>query len=163
MPASDVVPAFIQTDGSPITFNTTFAVTFTTASKTLNSIQIDLSSVGGQFVNTNGFSIGQDSATLGAAISSAVLNPTNTILTVSFTGFVPGGGSLHNTFASHGPDADTYAKASSAELKPQKLDGTLAFMFESRWTIVPTKQAMEATFRQRDYDAVWSGLTRKFR
>ena len=78
-------------------------------------------------------------------------------------GFVPGGGSLHNTYASHGPDADTYAKASTAELKPQKLDGTLAFMFESRWTILPTRQAMEASFRQGDYDAVWSGLTRNFR
>ncbi len=78
-------------------------------------------------------------------------------------GFVPGGGSLHNTYASHGPDADTYAKASTADLKPQKLDGTLAFMFESRWTILPTRQAMEASFRQRDYDAVWSGLTRNFR
>jgi homogentisate 1,2-dioxygenase len=78
-------------------------------------------------------------------------------------GFVPGGSSLHNTYASHGPDADTYAKASTADLKPQKLDGTLAFMFESRWTILPTRQAMEASFRQRDYDAVWSGLTRNFR
>jgi homogentisate 1,2-dioxygenase len=78
-------------------------------------------------------------------------------------GFVPGGGSLHNTYTSHGPDADTYAKASTAELKPQKLEGTLAFMFESRWTILPARQAMEATFRQRDYDAVWSGLTRNFR
>jgi homogentisate 1,2-dioxygenase len=78
-------------------------------------------------------------------------------------GFVPGGGSLHNTYASHGPDADSYAKASTAELKPQKLEGTLAFMFESRWTILPTMQAMEADFRQVDYDAVWSGLTRNFR
>ena len=78
-------------------------------------------------------------------------------------GFTPGGGSLHNTYASHGPDADTYARASTAELRPQKLTGTLAFMFESRWTILPTKQAMDATFRQRDYDAVWSGLTRNFR
>ncbi len=78
-------------------------------------------------------------------------------------GFVPGGASLHNTFASHGPDADTYAKASTADLAPQKLDGTLAFMFESRWTILPTRQAMEASFRQRDYDAVWAGLTRNFR
>jgi homogentisate 1,2-dioxygenase len=78
-------------------------------------------------------------------------------------GFVPGGGSLHNTYTSHGPDADSYAKASTAELKPQKLEGTLAFMFESRWTILPTMQAMEADFRQVDYDAVWSGLTRNFR
>ena len=78
-------------------------------------------------------------------------------------GFAPGGGSLHNTFASHGPDADTYARASTADLVPQKLDGTLAFMFESRWTIVPTLQAMEAGHRQPDYDSVWSGLSRNFR
>jgi homogentisate 1,2-dioxygenase len=78
-------------------------------------------------------------------------------------GFVPGGASLHNTYASHGPDAGTYEKASTADLKPQKLEGTLAFMFESRWTILPTRQAMEASFRQGDYDAVWSGLTRNFR
>ncbi|HEY6493473.1 MAG TPA: homogentisate 1,2-dioxygenase [Trebonia sp.] len=78
-------------------------------------------------------------------------------------GFTPGGGSLHNTYTSHGPDADTYAKASTVELSPQKLDGTLAFMFESRWTILPTRQAKEAPFRQHDYDAVWSGLKRNFR
>ncbi len=78
-------------------------------------------------------------------------------------GFAPGGASLHNTFASHGPDAQTYAQASTAALKPQKLDGTLAFMFESRWMIVPTRQAMEARHRQKDYDAVWSGLSRNFR
>ncbi len=78
-------------------------------------------------------------------------------------GFVPGGASLHNTYASHGPDADTYARASTAELEPQKLDGTLAFMFESRWTILTTRQAMEASFRQPDYDAVWAGLERNFR
>jgi homogentisate 1,2-dioxygenase len=78
-------------------------------------------------------------------------------------GFTPGGGSLHNTFASHGPDADTYARASTVELTPQKLDGTLAFMFESRWTILPTRQAMVASHRQPDYDAVWSELSRNFR
>jgi homogentisate 1,2-dioxygenase len=78
-------------------------------------------------------------------------------------GFTPGCGSLHNTFASHGPDAETYARASAQELGPQKLDGTLAFMFESRATILPTRQAMDASFRQQDYDAVWSGLSRHFR
>ncbi len=78
-------------------------------------------------------------------------------------GFTPGGGSLHNTFASHGPDAETYAKASTAELAPSKLDGTLAFMFESRWTITPTRQAMDSPARQRDYDQVWAGLSRNFR
>ena len=78
-------------------------------------------------------------------------------------GFVPGGGSLHNTFGSHGPDAATYDRASSADLAPEKLEGTLAFMFESRWMMVPTRQAMRAPWRQRDYDAVWSGMVRHFR
>ncbi|HYB47224.1 MAG TPA: homogentisate 1,2-dioxygenase domain-containing protein [Streptosporangiaceae bacterium] len=78
-------------------------------------------------------------------------------------GFEPGGASLHNTFAAHGPDAETFARASAAELRPQKIDGTLACMFESRWMIVPTRQAMQAGHRQADYDAVWSGLTRSFR
>jgi len=36
-------------------------------------------------------------------------------------------------------------------------------MFESRWAIIPTKQAMQAEHRQRDYDSVWSGLSRNFR
>ena len=78
-------------------------------------------------------------------------------------GFEPGGASLHNTFASHGPDAETYQRASTAELRPQKIEDTLAFMFESRWMLVPTRQAMEAAHRQPDYDAVWGGLTPSFR
>jgi len=78
-------------------------------------------------------------------------------------GFEPGGASLHNTFASHGPDAETYQRASTAELAPQKIGDTLAFMFESRWMMVPTRQASRAPHRQRDYDAVWAGLTRSFR
>ncbi len=77
-------------------------------------------------------------------------------------GFEPGGASLHNTFTSHGPDADTFARASTAELRPQKLDGTLAFMFESRWMMIPTQQAMRAEHRQQDYDAVWAGLAPGF-
>ena len=77
-------------------------------------------------------------------------------------GFLPGGASLHNTFTSHGPDAETFARASSAQLRPQKLDGTLAFMFESRWMIIPTRQAMQAAHRQPDYDAVWQGLIGSF-
>ena len=78
-------------------------------------------------------------------------------------GFAPGGASLHTMFASHGPDAATYQAASTAQLAPHKLDGTLAFMFESRWPLVPTRQAMEAAWRQPDYDAVWAGLERHFR
>jgi homogentisate 1,2-dioxygenase len=35
-------------------------------------------------------------------------------------------------------------------------------MFESRWMIIPTQQAMRAGHRQQDYDAVWGSLTRGF-
>ena len=77
-------------------------------------------------------------------------------------GFLPGGASLHNTFTSHGPDAETFARASSVELAPQKVADTLAFMFESRWMIVPTRQAMEAAHLQPGYDSVWDGLTPSF-
>jgi homogentisate 1,2-dioxygenase len=77
-------------------------------------------------------------------------------------GFEPGGASLHNMYTSHGPDAETFAKASAADLVPQKVADTLAFMFESRWVMNPTEQAMEAAHRQPDYDAVWASLARSF-
>ena len=57
---------------------------------------------------------------------------------------------------------DLLARHGAADLRPEKIDGTLAFMFESRWMIIPTRQAMEAGHRQQDYDAVWGGLTRSF-
>ena len=60
-------------------------------------------------------------------------------------GFVAGGGSLHNQMSAHGPDLDAFEKASNADLKPQKLEGTMAFMFESRYIIRPTKFAMETS------------------
>jgi homogentisate 1,2-dioxygenase len=77
-------------------------------------------------------------------------------------GFVPGGSSLHNCMSPHGPDAETFEKASSAELKPQYLGNTLAFMFESRYVFHPTQAALEADFRQRNYVDVWQGLKRHF-
>jgi len=78
-------------------------------------------------------------------------------------GFVPGGGSLHNAMSGHGPDASTFERASSAELVPQKQDATLAFMFESRYVIHPTTQALEAPQLQRDYQACWRGLRKHFK
>ena len=77
-------------------------------------------------------------------------------------GFVPGGGSLHNQMSAHGPDLDAYEKASNAELKPQKLSGTLAFMFESRYIIRPTKFAMDCAELQHEYSEVWQGLKKNF-
>jgi homogentisate 1,2-dioxygenase len=78
-------------------------------------------------------------------------------------GFVPGGGSLHNMMSAHGPDRETFERASAAELKPQKVDDGLAFMFETRWPVVPTAQALDAEHLQSGYDDVWQGLQRHFR
>lgn len=78
-------------------------------------------------------------------------------------GFVPGGGSLHNQMSAHGPDLDAFEKASNAELAPQKFSGTLAFMFESRYIIRPTKFAMETSQLQHEYFEVWQRLKKNFR
>ncbi|MGQ5227177.1 homogentisate 1,2-dioxygenase [Streptomyces sp. yara] len=78
-------------------------------------------------------------------------------------GFVPGGGSLHNMMSAHGPDRETFDRASAAELRPQKIDDGLAFMFETRWPVSLTPQAARAEHLQQGYDDVWRGLERHFR
>jgi len=78
-------------------------------------------------------------------------------------GFEPGGCSIHNCMTGHGPDAETFAKASRADLsKPDLITGTMAFMFETRAVIRPTAQALDAAHRQRDYQACWAGLRKQF-
>ncbi len=77
-------------------------------------------------------------------------------------GFLPGGASVHNCFSSHGPDAETYRRASTQPLSPQKIDDSLAFMVETRWPIVATDIAMSAGHRQHDYDSVWDDMPRGF-
>ena len=78
-------------------------------------------------------------------------------------GFVAGGASLHNQMSAHGPDAEAFQKASNAELKPQKLSGTMAFMFESRYIIRPTRFALETAELQHEYFEVWQGLPKNFK
>jgi homogentisate 1,2-dioxygenase len=73
-------------------------------------------------------------------------------------GFVPGGASLHNAMSGHGPDRASYDRAVGAELKPQYLGDTLAFMFESRYLFEPTAHAMGSATLDKDYDAAWSGF-----
>jgi len=73
-------------------------------------------------------------------------------------GFAPGGASLHNQMAGHGPDRASYEKAASADLKPHKIEETMAFMFESRWVIRPTRWAAESPLCQLDYDECWAGF-----
>jgi len=71
-------------------------------------------------------------------------------------GFQPGGLSLHNLMSSHGPDVESWEKASAAELKPMKIDGTMAFMVETCWPYRPTDWALERA--QADYDQAWAGF-----
>ncbi|MEV3873629.1 homogentisate 1,2-dioxygenase [Streptomyces sp. NPDC049906] len=78
-------------------------------------------------------------------------------------GFVAGGGSLHNMMSAHGPDRETFDRASAADLVPQRVDDGLAFMFETRWPVLTTAQAAGADHLQRGYDDVWQGLERHFR
>ena len=68
-------------------------------------------------------------------------------------GFQPGGLSLHNLMAGHGPDLASWQGASNTELKPHKIEGTMAFMVESCWAYRPTAWALERS--QLDYDQVW--------
>lgn len=77
-------------------------------------------------------------------------------------GFQPGGASLHNCMSAHGPDAETFDKASRAELLPQRYENTLAFMIESRAVLRPTKFAMETPALQNDYYRCWQGLKKNF-
>ncbi len=77
-------------------------------------------------------------------------------------GFVPGGASLHNCMAGHGPDAETFERASKAGLEPQYLGGTLAFMFETQFAVRPTEFAMQARILQHEYFECWQGLKKRF-
>ena len=71
-------------------------------------------------------------------------------------GFAPGGLSLHNLMSGHGPDLESWRKASEAELKPMKIEGTMAFMIETCWPYRPTDWALERA--QADYDQAWAGF-----
>jgi homogentisate 1,2-dioxygenase len=56
----------------------------------------------------------------------------------------------------HGPDRASYEKAVSAPLAPHRIEESMAFMFESRHVIRPTRFAVESPLCQRDYDRCWS-------
>ena len=75
-------------------------------------------------------------------------------------GFAPGGASLHNQVNGHGPDRASYEKAVAAVLEPVRITDTMAFMFETRHPIRPTRWASEAATLQPDYDTVWAGFAK---
>ena len=78
-------------------------------------------------------------------------------------GFVPGGASLHNCMSGHGPDAQTFDRALVADTSsPHRVADTMAFMFETRAILRPTRYAMESPQRQTRYAECWQGLTKHF-
>ena len=77
-------------------------------------------------------------------------------------GFSPGGMSLHNCMLPHGPDHAAFEAASNADLKPQKLENTMSFMFETRFPQHLTAFAAHEAPLQDDYVDCWQGLGKKF-
>ena len=78
-------------------------------------------------------------------------------------GFLPGGASLHNCMTGHGPDAETFEKASNADTSmPHFITDTMAFMFETRTVIRPTQQALESHELQAQYSDCWQGIKKHF-
>ena len=78
-------------------------------------------------------------------------------------GFAPGGASLHNCMSGHGPDAETFDKASVADTsKPHHVTDTMAFMFETPAVIRPTVHALESAQLQTSYANCWQGLEKRF-
>ncbi|MGH8124085.1 MAG: homogentisate 1,2-dioxygenase domain-containing protein, partial [Rudaea sp.] len=71
--------------------------------------------------------------------------------------------SLHNCMSGHGPDAASFAKASVADTsRPDHIVDTMAFMFETRYVINPTRLALESPTLQHEYLECWQGLTKNF-
>jgi homogentisate 1,2-dioxygenase len=78
-------------------------------------------------------------------------------------GFVPGGASLHNCMVGHGPDAQTFEKALASDTsKPHKVNDTLAFMFETRTLLRPSRFALESSQLQANYYTCWQDLKKHF-
>lgn len=81
-------------------------------------------------------------------------------------GFRPGGASLHNVMVGHGPDSATHARASDAELLPQKVgEGSMAFVIESNMLLGVSSWAWSKSGkRQLNYNAqTWLGLRSHFK
>ncbi len=76
--------------------------------------------------------------------------------------FVPGSASLHNCMSGHGPDAAAYQRGRDAELKPQYLDNTLVFLFETQLAGPADEVRARDRLLERDYYTHWQGLKKQF-
>jgi len=62
----------------------------------------------------------------------------------------------------HGPDVDAFEGASNAELKPHKLERTMAFMFETRFPQRVRAFAAQSKSLQKGYGAYGHRLKKHF-
>ncbi len=96
-------------------------------------------------------------------VASELMGLVHGVYDAKAAGFEPGGASLHNCMTGHGPDAETFERASRADTaQPQRLTDTMAFMFETRTLIRPTPRALELPQLQSDYAGCWRPLRRRF-
>ena len=61
------------------------------------------------------------------------------------------------------PTPTTFEKAQHADLSRHKIEGSMAFMFETRFVFRPTKVAMETAARQHEYYTCWQTLKKNFK
>jgi len=73
-------------------------------------------------------------------------------------GFLPGGFSLHSCMAPHGPDHDTYTHGTQEASMPNKLQGTLAFMFETKLPLYLNPAILNWPELDRNYTSSWKGF-----
>ena len=79
-------------------------------------------------------------------------------------GFQPAGASIHNCMTGHGPDVHAFEKASNAELKPTKIDNTMAIMWESQYAFWPTEQVLKnEALLEKTYTQCWQNLPKGFK
>jgi homogentisate 1,2-dioxygenase len=77
-------------------------------------------------------------------------------------GFLPGGASLHNCMLPHGPDKESFERGSNATLDPHKLEGTMAFMFETRFPQRVTAYAANVEQLQKEYGLYGMNIQKHF-
>ena len=73
--------------------------------------------------------------------------------------FKPGSASYHHCMMAHGPDLSSYNTGTNATLKPEKIENSLAFMFETVIPMEPTAYALGCEHLEENYDSCWGGFT----
>ncbi|XP_053226939.1 homogentisate 1,2-dioxygenase isoform X2 [Podarcis raffonei] len=77
-------------------------------------------------------------------------------------GFVAGGATLHSMMTPHGPDGACFEKASTSKLVPERIaEGTMAFMFESSFSLAVTKWGLKSSL-DKNYYKCWETLKSHF-